>query len=146
VKVFKNRRAQKRNHRFIKRQKRRVRAARKSFEGKSFDKSGVYFRRRQKLSGRARNLKSTGSRSVCTSERNRVFRFRPIDEKRDDYAVGQANNQAGKRPCFVIRTIKKYEILRRDFQLETGEITPTLKLKRDVIGEKFQDLLAKLYG
>ncbi|MGI8883246.1 MAG: AMP-dependent synthetase/ligase, partial [Pyrinomonadaceae bacterium] len=42
--------------------------------------------------------------------------------------------------------IKKYEILRRDFQLETGEITPTMKLKRDVIAEKFQDLLAKLYG
>ena len=42
--------------------------------------------------------------------------------------------------------IKKYEILRRDFQLETCEITPTLKLKRDVIAEKFQDLLAKLYG
>ncbi len=58
--------------RFIKRQKRRARAARKSFEGKSFDKSGVYFRRRQKLSGRACDFKSNRSRSVCAIKRNRV--------------------------------------------------------------------------
>lgn len=42
--------------------------------------------------------------------------------------------------------IKKYEILTRDFSAEFDEITPTLKLKRNIIAEKFQDLLADFYA
>lgn len=41
--------------------------------------------------------------------------------------------------------IKKYKILERDFQMELDEITPTMKLKRDVIAEKFKTDLMDLY-
>lgn len=41
--------------------------------------------------------------------------------------------------------IKKFAILERDFSLETDEITPTMKLKRNVIAEKFGQHIQKLY-
>ncbi len=41
--------------------------------------------------------------------------------------------------------IKKFRILPRDFSLEEGEITPTLKLKRKVITKKYQDLIDAFY-
>jgi long-chain acyl-CoA synthetase len=41
--------------------------------------------------------------------------------------------------------IKRFTILERDFSPEAGEITPTLKLKRNVIAEKFADVLQSLY-
>jgi len=42
--------------------------------------------------------------------------------------------------------IKKFEILERDFSVELNEITPTMKLKRNVISEKFRDEIKNLYG
>ncbi len=42
-------------------------------------------------------------------------------------------------------TIKKYTVLDRDFTQEEGEITPTLKLKRKVIVEKYQSQLESMY-
>ena len=42
-------------------------------------------------------------------------------------------------------TIKKFVILPRDFSVEGGELTPTLKLKRKVIIEKYQDKINSLY-
>ncbi len=41
--------------------------------------------------------------------------------------------------------IKKFTILERDFSLEENEITPTMKVKRSVISEKFQTEIADLY-
>ena len=42
-------------------------------------------------------------------------------------------------------TLKKFTILPREFSMEKGELTPTLKLKRKVIRDKFGDLLASHY-
>lgn len=41
--------------------------------------------------------------------------------------------------------IKKFVILERDFSLEKDEITPTLKLKRSVVSERFQKEIEHLY-
>jgi long-chain acyl-CoA synthetase len=41
--------------------------------------------------------------------------------------------------------IKRFVILERDFSLEAGEITPTLKVKRNVISEKFANEIKELY-
>ena len=41
--------------------------------------------------------------------------------------------------------IKKIVLLERDFEVETGEITPTLKVKRNIVEKKYQDLIAGLY-
>jgi long-chain acyl-CoA synthetase len=41
---------------------------------------------------------------------------------------------------------KKFVLLEREFSLETGEITPTLKVKRRVIEQRFSDRIEAAYG
>lgn len=41
--------------------------------------------------------------------------------------------------------IKKFRILKEDFTEETGELTPTLKVKRKVVAEKFGRQIEKIY-
>jgi long-chain acyl-CoA synthetase len=41
--------------------------------------------------------------------------------------------------------IKKFVILERDFSLEENEITPTLKVKRNVVAAKFSNIIEQLY-
>jgi long-chain acyl-CoA synthetase len=42
-------------------------------------------------------------------------------------------------------TIKRFEILPRDLTVESGELTPSLKLKRRVVEDRYGDLLDKMY-
>jgi long-chain acyl-CoA synthetase len=41
--------------------------------------------------------------------------------------------------------IKKIAILDRDFEIEKGEVTPSLKVKRNVVEKKYKDLIDSLY-
>lgn len=41
--------------------------------------------------------------------------------------------------------IKKFEILDTDFTIESGELTPTMKLKRNVISDTYKQAIADLY-
>ena len=43
-------------------------------------------------------------------------------------------------------SIKRFAVLDRDFEIERDEITPTGKLKRDVITDRFQHLIDELYN
>ena len=45
-----------------------------------------------------------------------------------------------------VEQIKRFAILPRDFSLEEGEVTPTLKLRRRVIHEHFADEIEQLYA
>ncbi|MFQ6039049.1 MAG: AMP-dependent synthetase/ligase, partial [Candidatus Aminicenantales bacterium] len=42
--------------------------------------------------------------------------------------------------------IKKIALLERDFEIERGEITPTLKVKRNIIEEKYRNVIDSLYA
>ena len=42
-------------------------------------------------------------------------------------------------------TIKKFAILKQDFTVETGELTPSLKVKRKVVEERYKDVLDGFY-
>ena len=44
------------------------------------------------------------------------------------------------------QTIKKFEILPNAFGVETGELTPTMKVKRNVVNEKYADQIGALYA
>jgi long-chain acyl-CoA synthetase len=56
-------------------------------------------------------------------------------------AVQHANAAVSKA-----ESIRRWRVLGRDFTLEHGEITPTLKIRRDVIGEHFADEITLLYA
>jgi long-subunit acyl-CoA synthetase (AMP-forming) len=42
--------------------------------------------------------------------------------------------------------IRRFEILPGQFTIEGGELTPTMKLKRRVIKEKYADAIERLYA
>ncbi|MEP9391720.1 AMP-dependent synthetase/ligase [Gordonia sp. VNQ95] len=57
-----------------------------------------------------------------------------------DAAVEEANSKVSKAEA-----IKKFEILASDFTIESGELTPTMKLKRNVISDTYKMAIADLY-
>jgi long-chain acyl-CoA synthetase len=45
-----------------------------------------------------------------------------------------------------VEQVKKFKILERDLTIEEGELTPTLKVKRAVINERYAELFDRMYG
>ena len=45
-----------------------------------------------------------------------------------------------------VEQVKKFRILPRPFSVETGELTPTLKLKRSVVARKFAAEIESMYA
>jgi long-chain acyl-CoA synthetase len=41
--------------------------------------------------------------------------------------------------------VKKIAVLDRDFEMGLGEVTPTLKVKRNIVEQKYADLIEALY-
>ncbi|MFF0815482.1 AMP-dependent synthetase/ligase [Rhodococcus sp. NPDC003318] len=82
-------------------------------------------------------------------ERNNVAANEPISEvvKHPDLIAEIETAVAeGNRKVSAPERIKKYRILDVDFTIESGELTPTLKLKRNVIHESFGTAIEALYA
>ena len=45
-----------------------------------------------------------------------------------------------------VEQIKKFELIPNEWTVDGGELTPTLKLKRKVIMEKYRDAIERIYG
>ncbi|GAB16687.1 hypothetical protein GOEFS_009_00560, partial [Gordonia effusa NBRC 100432] len=59
--------------------------------------------------------------------------------------VQKAIDQANKTVSHA-EAIKKFQVLPTDFTEETGEMTPTLKVKRNVVSEKYAAAIESLYA
>lgn len=60
-------------------------------------------------------------------------------------SVIQADLDTANAKYARVEQIKKFAILDRDFTLESGELTPSLKLKRNVVYERCAEAFAELY-
>ena len=56
-------------------------------------------------------------------------------------AVDEANAQLAR-----YESIKRFTVLPGEFSQETGELTPTLKVKRKVVGTKYQEQIDRMYA
>jgi long-chain acyl-CoA synthetase len=56
-------------------------------------------------------------------------------------AVDEVNSHVGP-----VEQIKRFAILPRDLSQEGGELTPTLKVKRNVVHEKYAGVIDEVYG
>ena len=65
---------------------------------------------------------------------------------RDPHALVQELVDEVNRDRARVEQIKRFVILPRDFSQEEGEVTPTLKLRRNVIHEHFADEIEQLYA
>jgi len=61
-------------------------------------------------------------------------------------ALIQAEVDAANANYAQVEQIKRFAILPRDFTLEGGELTPSLKLKRHVVYSRYADAFEQLYG
>jgi long-chain acyl-CoA synthetase len=55
-------------------------------------------------------------------------------------AIDEVNAKVGR-----VEQIKKFAILPHDLSQETGELTPTLKVKRNVVNDKYAGVVEALY-
>jgi long-chain acyl-CoA synthetase len=55
-------------------------------------------------------------------------------------AVDEVNSHVGP-----VEQVKRFEILDHDLSQETGELTPTLKVKRNVVREKYAGVVERIY-
>ena len=69
-----------------------------------------------------------------------ILRMDPRVHARLQEAIDAVNARHSR-----VERIKRFAVLDRDFTIEGGELTPTLKLKRSVIEERYRSILDGLY-
>ncbi|MCA1589784.1 MAG: long-chain fatty acid--CoA ligase, partial [Acidobacteria bacterium] len=68
----------------------------------------------------------------CASDRIRNLLERQIEDLTSDLAH--------------FEKVKKIALLENEMSVETGELTPTLKIKRRVVDEKYKEIIDELYA
>ena len=63
-----------------------------------------------------------------------------IEEPNDNY-INKVNAKLTK-----YEIIKKYKVLENDFSTESGELTVTLKLKRNIVRTKYSAIIDEMYA
>jgi long-chain acyl-CoA synthetase len=61
-------------------------------------------------------------------------------------ALIQAELDRSNEKYAQVEQVKKFFILDHDLSQETGELTPTLKVKRNIVNDKYADRFEELYG
>ena len=61
-------------------------------------------------------------------------------------AVDEGIEKANDKAVSNVARIKKWKILKRDFSIAGGELSPTLKLKRFYIAQMYKDVIDEMYS
>ena len=67
------------------------------------------------------------------------------DETINGY-IAKGIQAANARATSNAQRVQKHAILERDFSIDGGELTPTLKLKRRIVTDKYNDVIESLYA
>ncbi|MFL6468939.1 MAG: AMP-dependent synthetase/ligase [Pyrinomonadaceae bacterium] len=72
----------------------------------------------------------------------------PADFCRDPRIIDLLERQVASHTKGLARfeTVKKIALIENEFSVEGGELTPTLKVRRRIIDEKYKDLIEQLYA
>ncbi len=73
---------------------------------------------------------------------------RPEDLAEDEdlrAALQEAVDEANKAVSRA-EQIREFRVVPQDLTVDDGELTPTMKVKRDVVGEKYQEYIDSIYG
>mmetsp|Transcript_3967 Transcript_3967/g.5174 ORF Transcript_3967/g.5174 Transcript_3967/m.5174 type:complete len:707 (-) Transcript_3967:26-2146(-) len=89
-----------------------------------------------KLTGRS--LDVNGSEATTTQEAKACPKW-------DEY-LKRGLGECNKRAVSNAQKIQKYYILEEDFSDQSGDLTPTLKLKRSVVSQKYNEQIEGLYA
>ena len=81
---------------------------------------------------KSEDIEDTSIAALAEDERVRALIQAELDQANAKYAQ--------------VEQVKKFFILDHDLSQETGELTPTLKVKRNVVNEKYADRFDALYG
>ncbi len=67
---------------------------------------------------------------------------------RNEKVVELMQNEVNKKNKEVanVEKIKKFSILEEDFLQDAGEITATMKVRRQIVGEKYKAIISRMYG
>ena len=80
---------------------------------------------------------------------DRGIDFDSIDDLLSDHRVLQMLEKEVARVnnrLSSYETIKRFRVLPRDFTIEAGELTPSLKVKRKVVTERHRELFDQMYA
>ncbi len=61
-------------------------------------------------------------------------------------ALIESEVQAANKHLASYESVKYYRVLPRDFSQETGELTPSLKVKRKVVTERYREVIDEMYS
>ncbi len=87
----------------------------------------------------------TAAAATSAGRRTRA-RERSCSRAPDVLALYQEIVDALNRELSQFERIKRFALLPAEFSVETGELTPTLKVKRKVVEERWKAEIAKLYN
>jgi long-chain acyl-CoA synthetase len=79
------------------------------------------------------------SRGIPTADRAGLVRNRDVV----GFLMGEVNRTTVNLASY--ERIKKIIVLEKDFEIDAGELTPTLKVKRNIIESKYRDMIDALY-
>ncbi len=69
-----------------------------------------------------------------------------VVKREDILKLYKAKIEEFQAPLASFEKVKKFTLMPSEFDIATGEITPTLKIKRKVVSEKYKDLIEKMYN
>ena len=82
---------------------------------------------------------------VYGDKKNYLVALIVVDQKDKDNSTIRSIIENLNKDLTIIEKIKKFILINEEFTIENGLMTPTLKLKRKKIIEKYQQELEKLY-